>query len=226
MYRFTGFLRVLLTELKLLFVQTEPLKRGKLSDEMGNKLKEITENIQQKPDSQNSTFEDKRYFGAQQANPLFFKKVLQSVDQSTGGLIEKRYGNTFDYFVLYNEITGQGNSMGSGGGWHRDSFIHQYKVIIYLTDVNDRGDGAFEFAPGTSKGIVRLVDYIKRWWKKSITRYSEISNSEPIFGEKYTYFLINTSAIHRGSPLLNGNTRKAVTFYLYDKIPSKFIAYL
>lgn len=225
MRRLIGLLRILLTEIKLIFIPTKPLYQGELSPEWGQRLSAITENLNEAPDPENSTFEDDRYYGIQKKDPDFFRNLLFHIDENCGGYIKKRYGNAMQHFVLYNEIIGQGSSEGSGGGWHRDSFIHQYKVILYLTDVEGPGKGAFEFVRGTSRGVVRLFDYLKRWGKKSITRYDSVPKSEPIFGKKYSYFMINTSAIHRGSPLDEGVTRKAITFYLFDKIPAKFLAY-
>ena len=79
-------------------------------------------------DSQNS---DNRIYGIDILDP-FFKEIFESED------LKKIYNNyissKYKYsFVMANKLEFKKNNLGSGGGWHRDTFFSkQLKFILYL----------------------------------------------------------------------------------------------
>ena len=77
------------------------------------------------------------------------ERVFSSVRELTDSDFISQFEQLFDQkfsFAIYNKIV-QG-SVGSGGGWHRDTRVKaQYKVIIYLTDCPDSDHGCFQYVP-------------------------------------------------------------------------------
>ncbi len=116
----------------------------------------------------------------------------------------------------------QGN-LGSGEGWHRDSFVYRLKAILYLTDVNEN-NGPFEYMLGSHK--LSSVLKVNRLFRESRTRFSDAEiekvkeqlqlSSKPFYAKKGTLILADTSGIHRGVPMLEGE-RYALTHYYFAK---------
>ena len=114
---------------------------------------------------------------------------------------------------------------GSGNGWHRDGLNFQYKSILYLTDVNEN-NGSFQIIKNSNEKseIVKFV--IKNNLSPFETRFSNrlieknLKNKnlrlKTLTGKKGTLILVDTSCIHRGSPLKEG-IRYAITNYYYPK---------
>lgn len=132
----------------------------------------------------------------------------------------------------------EGNK-GSGGGWHRDSvFTRQYKSIIYLTDV-DENNGPFEYLLGTheKRSIYESIfdnnfkAHHNRFTQKEIDDFLKTHpqyTAKLFTAKKGTVILVDTSGIHRGTPIKSTNNRYALTNYFYpthlytEKLKKKF----
>ncbi len=138
--------------------------------------------------------------------------------------------------TLAGRIRSKGDNKGSGGGWHRDTnMIHQFKSIVYLTDVDEQ-NGPFEYLEGTQKKST-LFEVGKYGVKLDQNRLSDQEVDAIIEDGKYpkvqfkakagTCLLVDTSGIHRGRPLKSGE-RYALTNYFYqhyfidEKLTKKF----
>lgn len=135
-------------------------------------------------------------------------------------------------FTLLGHITNSENNLGSGGGWHRDSpFVHQFKSIMYLTDVGTN-NGPFQYIPGSHK-FSSILSY-SRSLNCPLSQYrfkeDEISiilencknfNIVDFTGEKGTVLFVDTRGLHRGKPIIDGN-RIAITRYFLDRKNLKF----
>lgn len=173
---------------------------------------------------------DKRIYGADErakfsvpllnnkSNPLYSKFSFTS--------------NPFHFLLLGWITSGKGN-LGSGGGWHRDSpFAHQFKTILYLTDVTEE-NGPFQFIEGSNHW--RNNTLVAKALGKSIKDYrftneeidsliaKNILKSPQTFTSKAGGLIIaDTRGLHRGKPIETGE-RLAVTRYHFHKdVRSKF----
>jgi hypothetical protein len=139
-----------------------------------------------------------------------------------------------NYFCMLGEIKATEENIGSGSGWHRDSpFRHQFKSIIYLTDVDDI-NGPFEFIPCSHNfsEVKSVASALKRDLKADRFKNDDISQlvSSGLLSPVNTYtapagtiLYADTRGLHRGKPLVAG-IRRAITFYFYaDNIPEHFI---
>ena len=112
----------------------------------------------------------------------------------------------------------------SGGGWHRDNRMKQIKTIVYLTDVNEKS-GGFMFLPSSN-----LYDLTTRDGSGKVTRYSDETveefcnqnNFEPfhVTGKKGTVIFVDTSYIHRGANIQEGE-RYTYTNYYFENNPNR-----
>ncbi len=135
--------------------------------------------------------------------------------------------SAFPFSTLSARLYSQKNSLGSGGGWHRDTPYEskQFKAILYLTDVGME-NGPFQYVDGTQNEI----SLYRNIWKHNI-KYGqhrfEDDEVEKILKDKYyglttfpgtagTLLLVNTFGLHRGMPIKSG-TRYALTNYYYKK---------
>lgn len=164
--------------------------------------------------------QDKRIFGIQKVNKLasiYFKdKNLLNI----GEVVNKE--NTYCAFTLLNWLKDERRGS-SGEGWHRDSFLSQYKTILYLTDVNKQS-GPFQIMPKSHKlrNILKLMlrgklSYLQtRYQDAEIKDYSNILKKKikTITGKAGTLIIFNSSTIHRGKPIIKGE-RLALTNYYY-----------
>lgn len=128
-------------------------------------------------------------------------------------------------FTLAGKISSSGHEYGSGGPWHRDSYFRQFKSLIYLTDVNEN-NGPFQIIRGSHKanqisqdtksGKLESMqctfpsDIVDKILKDDPTRLNTLT------AKAGTVVLIDTSAIHRGTPLKEG-IRYALTNYFFEK---------
>ena len=124
--------------------------------------------------------------------------------------------------MLINLLTYEdGKIKNSGAGWHRDNHDCQFKVIIYLSDVTTE-NGNFQFITNSSKRHIgyptpRTPNYNTRFSDETIYKLlndhkeCEIVN---ICGKKGTCIMVDTTYIHRGNIIKNGE-RKAITQYYF-----------
>jgi hypothetical protein len=112
-------------------------------------------------------------------------------------------------------------NQGSGEGWHRDSIKRQFKAILFLTDVNIHS-GPFEIFAASHRILRILSDCFvmnvsvlnDRFAPSEINLLLSKQKSTKIQAKMGTLVLVDTSAIHRGSPICFGS-RYALTNYYY-----------
>jgi len=111
-------------------------------------------------------------------------------------------------FVPFDKL-----SLGSGSGWHRDSYIErQMKTIYYLTKVNIE-NGPFTYLEPKLKIFSRFYPMKARLSENVDNRLSFCSNKISMTSEKPGLgFSIITNYIHRGIPITK-NVRYAITVY-------------
>ena len=104
-------------------------------------------------------------------------------------------------------------ALGSGGGWHRDSYLkRQLKTIFYLTKVNTE-NGPFTYLEPKLKIFSRFYPMKTRLSANADKKLNFCSNKISITSEKPGLgFSIISNYIHRGIPPING-VRYAVTVY-------------
>jgi hypothetical protein len=104
-------------------------------------------------------------------------------------------------------------SLGSGAGWHRDSYLKkQLKTIYYLTKVNIE-NGPFTYLEPKSKIFCRLYPMKSRLSENADKELNFCSNKISITSENPGLgFSIITNYIHRGIPITK-NVRYAITVY-------------
>lgn len=163
---------------------------------------------------------DKRIYAADERASFLFEKL----DQFSTPLF-KKYSFVFTpyHFLLLGWMTSGEGNLGSGSGWHRDSpFAHQFKTLMYLTDVTS-DNGPFEYIKGshTYKSCKAVSKHLrKRLSDKRFTEdeVNEIVNSSVVppvtecIAEAGSLVVVDTRGIHRGKPMVAGE-RKAITRY-------------
>ena len=111
-------------------------------------------------------------------------------------------------------------SLGSGQGWHRDSYLKkQMKTIYYLTKVNIE-NGPFTYLEPKLKIFSRFYPMKTRLSENTDNKLNFCSNKISITSEKPGLgFSIITNYIHRGIPITK-SVRYTIQVYssLYNKI--------
>jgi len=116
------------------------------------------------------------------------------------------------------------------GRWHIDSLRHQYKLFCFLTRTRVQ-TGPLELIPGTHRTAFKLWaiasgQYVSiSDWGKQTRRYQSLNEqwaetrgrsaggSVPLLCEPGTLILVDTSAIHRARPCLEGNRYVLAAYY-------------
>lgn len=146
------------------------------------------------------------------------ESVLESVNSLTRSSFISQFETLFAQrfsFAIYNKIVP--GTVGSGGGWHRDTRLKdQFKLIIYLTDCPDAAHGSFQYVP-KSHGLLNWYRFLTMSDVFVKPRYSALApiferNSLALGGAAGDSILVNTTGIHRGNPVKFGE-RHALTFY-------------
>lgn len=128
-------------------------------------------------------------------------------------------------FTLAGKIEYTNDEYGSGGTWHRDSFLRQFKSLIYLNDVTEE-NGPFQLIRESNKLREKNSDTKKAdldAMESSFTQETvdKILEDKPDKLETFTakagtVVLVDSSVIHRGVPLKNGK-RYALTNYFFER---------
>jgi len=124
--------------------------------------------------------------------------------------------------IMINRITAQDSPDGSGGGWHVDSVRNQYKLFMYLTDCENQNFGPLTLFTSGNRfldKIVIAVNYMLgnkfRFSEYFIRLLSKLGFKEkPVLLPKNKPFWVNTSYIHRGAEITEGE-RVMMTAYIY-----------
>lgn len=150
-------------------------------------------------------------------------------NEELNGIYTSYINSSMKSMILCNHVKAVKNNIGSGGGWHRDS-IHrrQLKFILYLTDAT-RENGCFQYIPQSHKTInkFRINKHLKKGYGEyrytpddieKLLQSTEFENID-VVGNAGDLIIVDTSGIHRGSPIIRGE-RYAATKYMWErKIP-------
>jgi ectoine hydroxylase-related dioxygenase (phytanoyl-CoA dioxygenase family) len=116
------------------------------------------------------------------------------------------------------------------GRWHLDSLRHQYKLFCFLARTDER-TGPLEVVPGTHRTAFKLWPLVtgqyisrtdlgtgKRRYQKLDERWVDTQcraagGSVPFLCEAGTMILVDTSAIHRARPCLEGHRYALCAYY-------------
>lgn len=116
------------------------------------------------------------------------------------------------------------------GRWHIDSIRDQFKIFLFLKDVNSR-NGPFQWIPNTHNFSFKLKQVLKGNYLRfsdilgKNRQYQNISDSEisMLLGKSYrkkeclvsagTAIMINTSSIHRAKPCIEGSRYALCSYY-------------
>lgn len=166
---------------------------------------------------------DSRIFGAEELSEhikKFYDHPLLNKLANTYSAVATCCG-----FTLAGRIKATGNEYGSGGPWHRDSYFRQFKSLLYLTDVNEN-NGPFQIIRGSHKHDQIMEDSKSgnlesmqcTFPQETVDKIlkDDPSRLDTLTAKAGTVVLVDTSAIHRGTPLKEG-IRYALTNYFFEK---------
>ena len=171
----------------------------------------------------NSLRDDIRIYDAQNhsviAAEFFSDAQLGQISKWATGLKLENYGS------MANRVEPNKSNLGSGGGWHRDSNYSQFKTLIYLTDVTETDDGAFQIIPKTNSALYVLKSNLRMGKKLTETRWTDPEIGKLGIGDKIctvtggagSLVIFDTSNLHRGAPNRN-KSRYALTNYYYSNL--------
>jgi hypothetical protein len=186
---------------------------------------EIDKIITQQPDVVQSDpyGADMRVFGAEHAS----SSIMAFHNAELPIAIGEHYGRRrlVSFSTLAGRITARRGNLGSGQGWHRDTFHFQYKSMVYLTDVGPES-GPFQLLDASHlSGKVfsdTVLGGLQRAPKTRLTdaQANALASANPgrlktFMAPAGTLLLFDSSTIHRGSPIKSG-TRYALTNYYFE----------
>lgn len=157
------------------------------------------------------TNSDIRIFNAERKIPEFqgiYKKMVQYYTDQRGEAPNHS-------FLMVNRVVPKPDSSGSGGGWHRDSWLNQNKVFVFLSDVNEE-NGPFEYIPGTGGILPKTIDLIR--YGRSLRSPDERVATKPkksLLVNAGQGIYLDTTILHRGRPIRSGH-RYAATLYAFN----------
>tara|TARA_R110000796_G_scaffold146299_2_gene263007 strand:+ start:2270 stop:2962 length:693 start_codon:yes stop_codon:yes gene_type:complete len=162
---------------------------------------------------------DKRIFGAQKYSNFINQnfnnnELFKFISYSYTGRVGERK-------TLINLLEHEdGKIKNSGAGWHRDNHDCQFKVIMYLTDV-DTSLGNFQWITNSNKIRIgyptpRTTSYNTRYSDEVIKALLINPHCDlvDITGPAGTIIFVDTTFIHRGKIIEQG-IRKAMTQYFF-----------
>ncbi|WP_251360149.1 phytanoyl-CoA dioxygenase family protein [Kangiella sp. TOML190] len=164
---------------------------------------------------------DVRVHGINDIYPVIDEKIKTQELLAVGEKILNK--KLKSYFIMAGKLSYVKGNLGSGGGWHRDSaFKDQYKVIIYLSNV-EVCNGPFQYIKGSHRFIQKLGLLVKSKLPLSRTRFSEpelessLDKTATLCANKGSAIFVNTKGIHRGKPISEG-FRYALTLYCWEGV--------
>jgi len=162
---------------------------------------------------------DQRVFGVEAASPLLREFACHPRLLAVAQAVLRE--PTLNAFTLGARIDSRAGNAGSGEGWHRDSFVVQFKAILYLCDVTE-STGPLQLIVDSEKPWRLARDIVEGRLGLAQNRVSDaqverLLEPDPrrlctFTAKAGTLLLVNTSAIHRGKPIELG-TRHALTNY-------------
>lgn len=153
------------------------------------------------------------------AYTFFSDEQLKQISKLATGLNLKNYGS------MANRVDPRKSHLGSGGDWHRDSNYSQFKTLIYLTEVSEVDDGAFQIIRKTNGVLCVLRSNLKvrkkltetRWTNSEIEKRGSKYKISTVTGKAGSLVIFDTSNLHRGAPNRN-KSRYALTNYYYSNL--------
>ena len=166
---------------------------------------------------------DIRIHGAENIS-IEMKKLVEKKISFTKKIGEQYLNQKIDLFMMMaNRTIFKNSNLGSGQGWHKDSYSKQFKSILYLCDVNEK-NGPFQILKKSNSDVFMMKLFFKLKKKYPSTRFSndEImgildnnkNNIEELNAKAGSLILVDTNFIHRGKPL-NQDIRYALTNYFF-----------
>jgi hypothetical protein len=174
---------------------------------------------------------DIRLFHSEKYSEIFPKYISNNTyfnDIASTFIKKNNNFNTIipDKQILINKLTynpEDKTQKNSGGDWHRDNHTCQFKLMLYLTDVSNK-NGNFQFLTNSNYKNIGKPEFVIRSDKLD-TRYDDdiinnviSSNSEckivDVIGEKGTIIIVNTTNIHRGNIIAEGERKMLTQYYL------------
>ena len=166
--------------------------------------------------------DDIRIFGFERVLKKDIAELFFNIDNQSSKRFFKKKPITQTIMVNKTFKPSKKKGLGSGGGWHRDSYVKkQMKTIFYLTSVNI-DNGPFTY-------LHPKIKIINRFYPIKVRLSENIENDLKIFSNKTSItsetpglgFSIITNYIHRGIPVKK-DVRYALTVYSsYDKKDNK-----
>lgn len=152
----------------------------------------------------------------------FFREVLK---EYTG--VSNPHG-----MLLAGKISSKDGNLGSGGGWHRDSvYLHQFKSICYLTDV-DSCNGPFMYIKKSNNKFRMLKQYLSGIIKFEQSRFTDseveiyltktLQKVEEVTAGAGSLVFADTKGIHRGKPIEIGERYVLFCYFWGGEIPKHF----
>ena len=125
--------------------------------------------------------------------------------------------------TLAGRIDAVKENLGSGEGWHRDGNHFQFKVLVYLSDAKPE-NGPFQLISGSHRYPQVVSDNFCMQTEDSLgTRFSDAQVSRLLAQQQErlitlaapagTAVLVDTSSIHRGSPIQQGRRYALFNYY-------------
>ncbi len=138
------------------------------------------------------------------------------------------------YFQMLGYIKSTKENLGSGGGWHRDSpYRHQFKFILYLSDVSNK-NGPFQYINGSHReeNIYKHSKILGESCGKYRFTTNEINtileecpefNINTVEGQAGTLLIADVKGLHRGMPLESGERWATTRYYYPGKMPENIL---
>lgn len=169
-----------------------------------------------------------RVWEAHKKDPLL-QRFYQECNLTMSSLLRKDV-EAFTVLAIKNQMIDPFDESLKKGRWHIDSFLRQLKIFLFLSDTTEQS-GPFEFIPKThtkSFKLRRLCSgvYIKpadllSGGKRAYQCLNDVwidklsangFKPAPVICKAGTILIIDTSAIHRARPCIQGS-RYALTTY-------------
>jgi hypothetical protein len=167
---------------------------------------------------------DKRFHGIELENVEIREFINGVLNQEIKFIKEV---STIKRLYAHNMMGGnlsENNGESSGGGWHIDHSFEQFKLLIYLNDV-DNENGPFSYIERSHKKLFQFLCLLFfKLFSKNITRFNFFTvklikllffkKQKIITGPKGTAVVFNSSGLHRGLSLVKDN-RVSLTAYIF-----------
>jgi hypothetical protein len=174
---------------------------------------------------------DERIYGVERLDDAFvLAEEMRAIDE-----LSSRFYKTapIKWFQVLGRITFAANNLGSGSGWHRDSpFSHQFKAILYLSDVGP-DNGPFQYIKGSHRkeplvAAARSLGLSYQTYRfpteqiERLERENVMPSPTTFTGRRGTLLLADTRGLHRGQPLRAGARLALTRYYFPRRIPDGF----